>query len=334
MPVNPRWSEGDLPSDQVVSWRRLISEQNGIVRIDQLRAYGHSWGDVEANVRADRWRRVLPRVYATFTGDLNRRARISAALLYGGGYAVLSHDTAAEEWGILSIKERSVDITVPYTSSAVSQLPLVRVHRSRALRHTMLRTSPPRTRLTDTIVDLAVSQRTDREAMYLVIDMVSRTRVSLPAMLGCVRARPPRRHRHAITSALELVRGGLMSALEVEYATNVEQGHGLPEGERQVPFVVDGKTLWEDVTYDSYGVALTVRLDGRRYHATAGVAFRDMRRDNAAELAGRSRLIYGWQNVHENPCAVATEVRAVLTRGGWQPGPGDRAECARCAAVS
>ncbi|WP_235999049.1 hypothetical protein [Qaidamihabitans albus] len=281
--------------------------------------HGHSDGDIAANLVAGRWHRVLPRVYATFTGEPSRTARLRAALLYGGPYATLSHHTAAEEWGMLPVADRPVEITVPYSCSAVSQPPLVRVHRSRALRHSVAEATLPRTRRTDTIVDLAVAQETARQALYLVVDLVSSAPVSMTDMLGCVQSRPPWRYRTAIKRALELVAGGLMSALEVEYAERVEREQGIPGGRRQAPMSVDGRTLWEDVTYDPLGVPLTVRLDGRATHATAGVAFRDRRRDNAAELARRSRLVYGWHDVHDGPCAVAAEVRRVLHRHGWQP---------------
>jgi hypothetical protein len=300
----------------------LLDEQAGVVSVAQLRAYGHTADDIAANLRAGRWRHVLSRVYSTFTGELPRPSKIHAALLYGGGEATLSHYTAAEEWRMVPIAERPVEITVPYTSSAVSQLPLVVVHRSRALQYTRLDTVPPRTKRTDTIIDLAVSQETHEAALNLVVDLVSQSAVSLPAMMECVRVRPPFRYRSTIDQALSLVRTGLMSALEVEYQQRVERAHGLPSGNKQTAFVVDGKTLWEDVTYDGCGAEVTVRLDGRATHSVAGVAFRDRRRDNAAELAGRSRLVYGWQEVHSDPCAVAKEVRAVLLRrGAVLPGP-------------
>jgi hypothetical protein len=153
----------------------------------------------------------------------------------------------------------------------------------------------------------------------LVVDLVSRSSIPLRAVLDCFRLRPPYRYRAAILRGLELIGNGLMSALEVEYLERVEDQHGLPRGARQTPFAVDGKTLWEDVTYDNHGAAVTVRLDGRATHATGGIAFRDRRRDNAAELAGRARLVYGWQDVHTSPCAVAAEVRKILIREGWRP---------------
>ncbi|PRX49957.1 hypothetical protein B0I33_10272 [Prauserella shujinwangii] len=319
MPLHRRWSTEAVPPDRRTSWQCLLDDQAGVVSLAQLYTHGHSEADVVANLKAGRWRRVLPRVLATFTGELPRPARLHAALLYGGGLAALSHHTAAEEWGMLPIADRPVEITVPYTCSAVSQPPVVRVHRSRALRHSVVETAPRRTKRTDTIVDLAVAQDSAQQATYLVVDLVSSAAVPVADMRGCVQNRPPRRYRAAITHALDLVAGGFMSALEVEYSERVERAHGIPPGRRQTPVEVDGKVLWEDVTYDPLGVPLTVRLDGRRHHATARVAFRDRRRDNAAELAARSRLVYGWHDVHTAPCAVAAEVRAVLHRHGWEP---------------
>ncbi|MEQ0563951.1 hypothetical protein ABJI51_33135 [Amycolatopsis sp. NEAU-NG30] len=330
MPRNCRWSATQIPSAAQPGWLTLLAEQHGIISLQQLRAYGHSADAVSANLAAGRWQRVLPRVYATFTGPPARSAMLWAALLYGGPHAVLSHHTAAEEWQLLPVTDRPVEITVPYTSSAVSQRPLVIVHRSRALQHTTVGTTLPRTRGPDTILDLAVSQQTARDATLLIVDLVSRSPIPLQAVLDCVRLRPPYRYRTAIRRGLDLVGNGLMSALEVEYLELVEEQHGLPRGDRQTPFVVDGKTLWEDVTYDIHGAAVTVRLDGRATHATGGVAFRDRRRDNAAELAGRARLVYGWRDVHVSPCAVAAEVRTVLIREGWDPTGAREPVCRTC----
>jgi hypothetical protein len=330
MPLHSRWSAEQIPSPNRPSWQVLLDEQHGIVSLEQLRSYGHTPDAIVANVEAGRWQHVFPRVYATFSGELPRPALLHAALRYGGRNAVLSHHTAAEEWGMLPIADRPVEITVPYTNSAISQLPMLIVHRSRAMPYIALKTSPPRTRTTDTILDLAVSQPTPRKAMMLIVDLVSRSSVPLRSMLGCFLLRPPFRYRPAIRQGLALVGNGLMSALEVEYQEQVEDQHGLPRGSRQTPFEVDGKTLWEDVTYDEHGATVTVRLDGRASHATAGIAFRDRRRDNAAELAGRARLVYGWHDVHASPCAVAEEVRRILVREGWDPTGIRDVTCKRC----
>ena len=85
------------------------------------------------------------------------------------------------------------------------------------------------------------------------------------------------------------------------------------------PFFVEGAEL---------GDTLTVRLDGRRFHSMQGVAFRDRRRDNASELAGRARLVFGYEEVSTDPCGVAGDVAQVLRREGWE---GELTSCALCA---
>jgi hypothetical protein len=60
-----------------------------------------------------------------------------------------------------------------------------------------------------------------------------------------------------------------------------------------MPHVVDGPILYGDVDYSPTGVPLIVRLDGQQYHSAQQSRFRDRRRDNAAELADRPRLVYG-----------------------------------------
>jgi hypothetical protein len=157
---------GALEPARALVWHQLIRDQHGLLTTDQLRLLDLGPGVVAANLEAQRWRRVLPRVYATFTGPLVREARIIGALLYGGPQAVLSHTTAAEEWRMLTLDPlASVHITVPYGCSAVSQPPHVVVHRSRAFPYLLVATDPPRTSKADTVLDLATSEHDARAAM-------------------------------------------------------------------------------------------------------------------------------------------------------------------------
>lgn len=265
-------------------------------------------------------------VYATFTGPLGYDAQIAAALLYGGAAAVLSHRTAAEAWGLVPAEPGPVHITVPYGSSAISQPDLVVVHRSRAYRHIVVAADPPRTSRADTVIDVAVEEDDHRAACIVLVGLLTGGRVRPLEVERRLTERPPRRYRRALTAAVGRVRHGVLSALEELYAVEVEQAHGLPQAERQSPVVVDGVTLWEDAVYDHVGVPLTVRLDGRM-HLLDDVAFRDRRRDNAAELAGRARLTFGWMDLSADPCGGARELAQVLRRHGWTGEP-DR--CPNC----
>lgn len=307
-------------------WLTLLERQHGMVTFRQLRDFAISWNVVVAQMCADRLSHYLPRVYATFTGPPGRDARVQAALLYGGAAAVLSHGTAAEVWNLVRTANGPVHITVPYTNSAVSQDSRVIVHRSRAYQHIVVDGDPPRTSKADTAIDVAVGEPDALAARRTLVALATTGRVRVDELSRRFVERPPRRYRRALTSAVDLIRHGVQSALEELYVSDVEAAHGLPVGRRQVPFAVDGVTVFEDVTYDHLGIAVTVRLDGRT-HLVDSTAFRDRRRDNAAELAGRSRLVYGWRDLSSDPCAASREVAIVLGRRGWHGSPG---RCARC----
>lgn len=297
-------------------WERLLAGQAGMVHVAQLRGFGVTWSALLAQVEAARWQGVVRAVYATFTGPLPRESRLSAALLYGGPAAILSHRTAAEEWHLTAVVDGPVHLTVPYGTSAISQPGLVTVHRSRAHSHIVVGTVPPRTSRADTAVDVAVEEADAHSARTVLTSLLTGGGVRPLEVERRLIERPPRRYRRALAAAVELVRDGVQSVLEERYALRVEQAHGLPVARRQSPFVVDGVTMWEDVVYDHVGVPLTVRLDGRT-HLRDDVSFRDRRRDNAAELAGRSRLTFGWTDLSADPCGGADEVVQILRRHGW-----------------
>lgn len=228
--------------------------------------------------------------------------------------------------GTRPARGRAVHVTVPYGTSAISQPGLVVVHRSRAFRHIVVASDPPRTSPGDTVIDLAAAEHDVVEARRTLVALLTTGRVGPDHLRQRLLERPPRRHRRVLAAAVDLVRGGVHSALEELYASDVEAAHGLPTGRRQTPVSVDGLTLYEDVTYDDAGADVTIRLDGRT-HLADGTAFRDRRRDNAAELAGRARLVYGWKDLSNDPCAAAREVATVLIPRGW---PGPQARCPRC----
>lgn len=293
----------------------------------QLAEFGVSWATVRAQVDAGRWSRHVHSVYATFTGPPPHAALLAGALLYGGPAAVLSHRTAAEQWGLVRPGAGPVHLTVPYGASAHSRPGQIVVHRSRAYRHIVIRTDPPRTSKADTAVDLAVESDDAVSARTTLVRLMTGGRISPVDVEHCLTVRPPRRYRRALRAAVDMVRHGVQSALEELYLVRVERAHGLPAARRQTPFSVDGQTLWEDVTYAVGRETLTVRLDGR-LHIRADIAFRDRRRDNAAELAGRARLVFGWDELDADPCAAARDVAHVLHRLGWT-GRLDR--CPACA---
>ncbi|WP_160095123.1 type IV toxin-antitoxin system AbiEi family antitoxin domain-containing protein [Rhodococcus sp. T7] len=321
-------------------FQTVLDHQHGLVTARQLRGLGISTRQIQHMVESGQWSAVLHGVYAVTNGPLDRPMMLWAALLFGGPRAILSHRTAAEEWSLVPVDpEGRIDVTVPYGLSAEPQGPTYRkvgrrsdrlvpregdllhpgvvVHRSRAHAHILVPTLLPRTSLADTVVDLAVEEPSARGAARVLVAAVTGSSASVHTLLRRIEQRPPRRYRKALTDALTFVSSGVQSMLEHRYAVDVELAHGLPAARRQSPVLVDGKTLYEDVDYSDSGVPLLVRLDGLRYHSSRSVALRDRRRGNAAELAGKATLVYGWEEVTRRSCEVADEVRTVLERGGW-----------------
>ncbi|MCZ4556337.1 hypothetical protein ABIC28_003720 [Rhodococcus sp. PvR044] len=332
------------------SLEQLLGSQDGLLSAAQAHRSGYTRKHVQYLLESGQWQRPLHGVYAVTTGPLSRPMLLRAALLYGG-VAMLSHDTAAEEWGLLPLARGGpVHITVPYGSSAVNQYatairrpprahepvpsigellhPGVIVHRSRAFSRIGVETEPPRTSPPDTAIDLAVDQPTARLAYGSVVASVTNGGIRLSRLQSRIVDRKPRRYNRAIADACSMLANGIQSVLEFHYAVDVERAHGLPDAVRQGPVTVDGVTLYEDVTYTGSAAVLVVRLDGHRWHSSRKVRRRDRRRSNAASLAGRDQLVFGWEEVNEEPCLVAAEVRALLERGGWR-GANPCPNCAR-----
>ncbi|MBS9374227.1 type IV toxin-antitoxin system AbiEi family antitoxin domain-containing protein [Rhodococcus sp. B50] len=279
--------------------QHLFDTRSGLVTQTHLSRLGVGRGQVRHLLDTGRWQRVLQGVYAVSSGPLTRTMMLEAALLYGGDAAILIVH------------------------------PGVVVHRSRAYAHIAVHRNPPRTTKADTALDLATAENTARDAYTSLIGSVTNGNIRLIDVRRRLEERPPYRYRRALADAVALLADGVQSVLEYRYAVDVEKAHGLPSALRQGPVTVDGRTLYGDCMYDSSGYALTVRLDGRRVHSMREVAFRDRRRDNAAELAGRARLVFGYEEVVRSPCAVAGEVATVLTRLGWVREKGACGACAR-----
>ncbi|CAH0137471.1 hypothetical protein SRABI91_00386 [Rhodococcoides fascians] len=312
----------------------VLDDQHGLMTSVQLSTFGFTPKAIRHHVETGRWLRVFRNVICLTNGPLSRDMELQAALLYGGGGAILSHDTAAYQWGMLRESAGPIHLTVPRPCSAISQPPTMRhvltrptslsnarihpgvvVHRSLAIEHIGVDTEPRRTSKEDTVMDLAASAPTAPEAAAAFVAAMTNGKVSIPAMRRKIELRRPRRYKKIMLDALSLLAGGVQSVLEFRYAIDVEQAHGLPAGRRQAPHHIGDRVVFEDVEYGAEG--LIVRLDGQQFHAASSVRFRDRLRDNAAELSGRPRLVYGWHEVSTDPCGVYREVRDVLVREGW-----------------
>lgn len=235
----------------------LSAVQHGVVSRRQLFDARCSPDSLKWSLRTGAWRRVHPRVYALQTGPLTRDASIWAALLYAGDGAAASHWTAAELWGLLDHPEPVIHVTIGVERRVLS-LADVRIHYAYRLpmsRHPGC--APPRTRVEDTVLDLSDLATSPRDVEGWVTRACQRRLTTPTRLVAALRSRKKIRWRKMIDSLLTDVAAGAESPLELGYLRNVERGHGLPTGKRQVRYRLDAAAVGSMSSTASIGPGLS-----------------------------------------------------------------------------
>ncbi|HEX3899593.1 MAG TPA: hypothetical protein VHW74_10505 [Mycobacteriales bacterium] len=301
----------------------LGAQTAGAVSLYECRAGGLTYERIRWLVETGRWQAPLPRVYITFSGPPPLETMQHAALQYAGVGATLSHESAGALWRLCRTPP-AIHLTVPYIREVDAQPGLV-LHRSRTLNASALHPAllPTRTTIERTVMDLLATKRNADTALGLVADAV-RSRHTTPDRLRDVfRVLPKTRWRSVILDALPDINAGAHSPLELRDAA-MRRRHGLPLGARQAHRTAEGSE-YLDVVIEEFGVH--IELDGRLGHDAAREKWRDMRRDNASEVAGMRHLRYGWADMVDRPCEVAAQQAHVLMQQGW---PGSLRRCRDC----
>jgi hypothetical protein len=313
-----------LDADSVLE--DVLQRQCRVLSRSQATAAGITSDTIKANLRAGRWQRILPRIYATFTGPVPRMALLWAVVLRAGRGAVLSHQTAAELNGLLDRPSSAIHVTVP-AERRPSPIPGVVIHHSeRATSAVHPGPVLPRTRVEETVVDLTQTARTTEEAIGWIASACGRRLTTADRLRQALRARTRLRWRQLLTAVVDDTGSGCHSVLERRYLRDVERAHGLPHGRRQAARKTEAGNRYEDVRYDDY--AVVTELDGRAAHPEERRRL-DQRRDNEAAATGTRVLRYGWLDV-DRPCATALQTARALRAGGWTGVP---TRCRRAACI-
>lgn len=311
-------------------WLLLLSAQRGIVARREARRGEISARGVERRLRSGKWRRMHRGVYATFTGEASREAKLWAAVRRAGPGAMLSYETAAEVQKLADKPSAKIHITVPHSRRPAQGRPIrgVVIHRSDLSQPQYLPPwKLPRTRIEDTVLDLVAQASTFDEAYSWISRALSRE-LATPGMLRAALAGRKRvRWRAWVTEALTAAGEGIHFPLELRYARDVEGAHGLPKARRQARRAIEGKVHYKDNWYPDYGVC--VELDGAAYHPPEQVRM-DKRRDNVNLASDDIRTYrFDFVDVTERACHSAAMVAASLRRNGWpgRPHPCRRPGC-------
>ena len=276
----------------------------------QLLDRGWSEGAIDKRMRSGRLHRVHAGVYTVGHCLISKQGLWMAAVLASGSEALLSHQTAAALWGIRGYSGGVIHVTVAHKSTSTKR---IRRHFSlvpedeRAVHERIPVTSVHRT-----IFDLASSEDVDsivatiKEAEYF-----NRwDRLSLPDLLERYPGkRASRKVRFALARLEEEPSGRKRPGLEERFAPFLRR-HRLP-----LPLFND----WIPLGPKHYQVDChwpdrrqIVELDGWEGHRTRSAFRDDHARDRALNAAGFFVIRITWNQLDDEPEAVASDLRRIL----------------------
>ena len=291
----------------------LARRQHGVVARRQLGEAGFGRDAIAVRLRAGRLHRVHAGVYSVAPRPLlSRQGRWLAAVLASGADAVLSHHTAAALWGLGGYSDGSIHVTISHKSTSTKQ---IRRHLSlvpedeRAVEEGIPVTSVHRT-----MFDLAATVSVDQVvAMIKEAEYLNRwDRLSLPDLLDRY---PGKRGSRKVRFALERLKeeppGRKRSKLEERFAPFLRRHH-LPLPRFNEWILLGSKRYLVDCHWP--GTNRIVELDGWQGHRTRS-AFRDDReRDRRLTAAGYTVTHITWNQLDDEPEAIAADLRALLEK--------------------
>jgi hypothetical protein len=316
------------------AWAALVNLQDGVVSRQDCRDHGITDDQIRRRLKERSWRRLHQGVFATHRGPLSHRAQVIAAITAVRRRAVASHESALFLASGGTLKAPSKIHVAVLEGTRVTAPSGVVLHWLPDLGMARVQWSscPPQVRVEQATLDVVHGRRNVDGRVAIISQVIGARLTTIDRLREALADRPRMRDRQLVEDVLSDVSVGARSPLEVRDLRN-DRAHGLLAGRRQVVAKRDGRHDWLDVVFSGNGLHRPVvkELDGRLGHKELDGKWRDMRRDNAAEVRGQSHLRYGWHDLAGEPCAVAGQTHTVLTRNGWSSplrrcGPG-------CAAV-
>jgi very-short-patch-repair endonuclease len=286
----------------------LARRQQGVVTRDQVLAAGWSPGALRRLVRTGLLRELFPRAYIVGPGE-PPGAREKAALLVAGEGALLSHQTAAVQWGFMP-PATGVPIHVMLVGTGRGRICGLHTHRvtrlepeERSERAGLPLTSPART-----LLDLAAV--VGRRELEQILAGLERARVlpatAWPGLLDRYQGRPG---VAALRSAMEIPGGPAFTRSEAENAfLELARRSTLPPPEANVavgPWEID--FLWRSER-------VAVEVDGYEYHRTRGDFERDRAKGAWLTARGFRVIRLSWRQIREQPMATAVLLGQALVR--------------------
>lgn len=292
------------------SLRAVAAQQDGLITRRQAIECGVSESAIRhALGKHGPWQRVVVGVYATFTGPLQERHRIRAALLHAGPRAVVTGAYACRAYGMKYAPESTtIEVLVPQdVHRAPIEFAKIRRVRSfppvRAMHG--LAFAPPERAALDS-VRKAKNLRAARAALCEVVQRRLTTVQRLADEFGRV---DPRNMGFA-RQALDDVQAGCRSAPECELRSLILTSSVLPEPRWNTPLPDDESLVPDGYLEEAH---LVIEVESMEWHQFG----------EAPELTERRRARYaslGWRvypvsprRIRDEPSAVLAEIEAAAS---------------------
>ncbi|MFN8189794.1 MAG: hypothetical protein U0R78_05005 [Nocardioidaceae bacterium] len=297
----------------------LQASQAGVITRGQVLDLGGTPSDIARRLRHRDWARLLPGVFLDHTGEPTWLQRAWAGVLFHEPAALAGRSAIRAAVGPGWRRHRDgdpIEIAVPQDRHVRARPGFVIVRPSRFEERVQWNASPPRLRLEQAGLDLALAAPSEFALVGLLADLCQTRRTTAVRLLEALDGRQRVPQRAFVRGVLGDIAAGTCSVLERGYLERVQRAHGLPRGARQVP------TGWprsgfRDVDYGG----LVVELDGRLFHDSAEQRDRDLDRDLFAAVVGDRTVRLGWGQVFDRPCQTAAAIAGLLVAAGWHGRP-------------
>lgn len=301
---------------------RLLRDQAGVISRRQVLALGGRPAEIERALRRREWVRIMPGVFLDHTGPPTWLQRAWAGALHHEPAALAGlsalRAVAGPAWRRCP-DHLPIEIAIDL-GRTVNPAQGYHVRRCAGLaERVQWNAGPPRIRVEHAAIDVAARAGSDYDAVALLADVCQSRRTTALRVLDALAERQRVPRRAWLEDVLCDIAEGSCSVLEQGYLHHVERAHHLPRADRQVGGEPGMPSIYRDVRYSRWGVA--VELDGRMFHDSAAARDADLDRDLVAALERLMTIRLGWGQVFDRPCLTARRIGALLAQRGWPDRP-------------
>ncbi len=312
---SPRAGRAESPRPDL-DW--LLFSQRGVLSRAQSLACGQTPGSLQHRLRpGGPWRRLLPGVYLTASGEPTREQLKVAAQLYAGPDSLITGSAALEFYGIQGRRAEVVDVLARASAHAGSR-DFAAVHRTRrmpkswspdlALRYAL----PPRA-----VADAVAALTGLSDARTVVASAVQQRRCTVRQLSAELRERHDARDA-MFRRVLAEVAAGARSAPEADLQELIT-AFSLPVPLFNPSLFLNGKFLaCPDAWWPQSAVA--VEVDSKQWHLLPEDWERTMRRHRQMSAAGIRVIHVSPSQLRDEARAVARDIAGALARGHPAPG--------------